>query len=50
MRMYHTHKHNLFVLLQVTEELPKDGGVPPKHVAVNKRLYLCVSWMCMWWF
>jgi hypothetical protein len=22
--------------------LPEDGGVQPKHVAVNKRLYCCV--------
>ena len=26
------------------------GGVPPKHVGVNRRLYCCTCSMCICWF
>jgi len=37
--LYVLYPSKFYVLV---DRLPEVGGVPPKHVAVNKRLYFCV--------
>ena len=34
----------------MVHRLPEDGGVPSKHVAVNKRLYCWICYVFLRWF
>jgi hypothetical protein len=31
----------------LVDRLPEVFGFPPKRVTINKRLYFCVSYMCI---